>query len=50
MKLTNYQLFDFLDFCPELDEGDRLWRACSPTDIAEKSGEKDIVFKTNNLI
>ena len=39
MKQTNYQLFDFLDFSPELNEGDRLWRACSPTDIAEVDGD-----------
>ncbi|MDD3321925.1 MAG: alpha-xylosidase [Paludibacter sp.] len=39
MKQTNYQLFDFLDFSPELNEGDRLWRACSPTDIEEKNGD-----------
>ena len=39
MKQTNYQLFDFLDFSPELNEGDRLWRACSPTNIAEKGSE-----------
>jgi len=39
MQQTNYQLFDFLDFSTELNEGDRLWRACSPTDILEKNGE-----------
>lgn len=39
MQQTNYQLFDFLDFSPELNEGDRLWRACSPTNIIEKNGE-----------
>ena len=39
MQQTNYQLFDFLDFTPELNEGDRLWRACSPTNITEKGGE-----------
>ena len=39
MQQTNYQLFDFLDFSAELNEGDRLWRACSPTNISEKDGE-----------
>ena len=39
MKQTNYQLFDFLDFSPELNQGDRLWRACSPTEIKELDGE-----------
>ncbi len=39
MQQTNYQLFDFLDFSPELNQGDRLWRACSPTNITENNGE-----------
>ncbi|NMA75430.1 MAG: alpha-xylosidase [Bacteroidales bacterium] len=39
MKQTNYQLFDFLDFDLALDQGDRLWRACSPTNIDEKDGD-----------
>ena len=39
MQQTNYQLFDFLDFSPELNEGDRLWRACLPTAIEERKGE-----------
>lgn len=38
MKQTNFQLFDFLDFSPELNEGDRLWRACLPTDVQEING------------
>jgi alpha-D-xyloside xylohydrolase len=36
---TNYQLFDFLDFHPALNEGDRLWRACMPTEIREQNGD-----------
>jgi len=36
---TNYQLFDFLDFSPELNGGDALWRVCSPHEIEEKNGE-----------
>ena len=39
MQQTNYQLFDFLDFSPELNEGERLWRACSPTNIIKNNGE-----------
>lgn len=39
MKQTNYQLFDFLDFSPVLNEGDRLWRACTPTEIEAKGGD-----------
>lgn len=38
MKATNYPLFDFLDFSPALDEGDRLWCACSPTGITQREG------------
>jgi len=38
MRQTNYQLFDFLDFDPALNQGERLWRACRPTDIREKEG------------
>jgi alpha-D-xyloside xylohydrolase len=51
MRQTNYQLFDFLDFSPELNEGDRLWRACSPTGIEERNGEIFITIpfqKQNN--
>ena len=33
MKQTNYHLFDFLDFDPELRKDEALWRACRPTDI-----------------
>lgn len=39
MQQTNYQLFDFLDFSPELNEGDWLWRACLPTNIQENNGD-----------
>ena len=39
MRQTNYQLFDFLDFSPSLDEGERLWRACTPTAIDEIEGD-----------
>lgn len=39
MRQTNYQLFDFLDFNTSLDEGDILWRACTPTSIEEQNGD-----------
>jgi alpha-D-xyloside xylohydrolase len=39
MKQTNYQLFDFLDFDVNLNDGERLWRACLPTDIREENGD-----------
>ena len=39
MIQTNYQLFDFLDFNPELNEGDSLWRACRPIAIEERDGD-----------
>ena len=39
MKQTNYQLFDFLDFDTSLSSGERLWRACRPTDIQEINGD-----------
>ncbi len=38
MRQTNYQLFDFLDFNPQLNEGESLWRAETPTDIREENG------------
>lgn len=33
MKQTNYQLFDFLDFDPELLGEETLWKACAPVSI-----------------
>ena len=39
MKQTNYQLFDFLDFDPALNQGDILWRACAPTNIEARDGD-----------
>jgi len=39
MQQTNYHLFDFLDFSTELNEGDRLWRACAPTSVEAKNGD-----------
>ncbi len=34
MKQTNYQLFDFLDFDPELTGDEVLWKACAPVSIS----------------
>lgn len=51
MIQTNYQLFDFLDFNPELNEGDSLWRACRPVAIEERDGDVYITVpfqKQNN--
>ncbi len=39
MQQTNYQLFDFLDFSTTLDNGDRLWRACTPTEVEAENGD-----------
>ncbi len=39
MRQTNYQLYDFLDFDPDLNKGERLWKACRPTGIEEIGGE-----------
>jgi len=39
MKRTNYQLFDFLDFDPDLSGEERLWKAVKPKDISEKDGD-----------
>ncbi len=43
MKQTNYHLFDFLDFDPELNRDETLWRACRPTDIEVRDG--DVLIK-----
>lgn len=51
MIQTNYQLFDFLDFNPALNEGDSLWRACRPVAIEERDGDVYITVpfqKQNN--
>jgi len=39
MRQTNYQLFDFLDFDSSLDKGERLWKACAPTNIETVNGD-----------
>jgi len=39
MKQTNYHLFDFMDFDPALEKGEALWKAYSPSNIAERDGD-----------
>lgn len=39
MKATNYHLFDFLDFDETLSKGESLWKAYSPTGVAEIDGD-----------
>ena len=33
MKPTNYHLFDFMDFDPDLSKNESLWKACKPTAV-----------------
>ncbi len=39
MKPTNYHLFDFLDFDPDLSRDESLWKAYTPTSVVEKNGD-----------
>lgn len=39
MKPTNYHLFDFLDFDPDLSRNESLWKACSPLAVKEVDGD-----------
>ena len=39
MKPTNYHLFDFMDFDPELKKNESLWKAYKPTAVVEKDGD-----------
>ena len=39
MKQTNYHLFDFMDFDPELKKDEALWKAYAPTNILERDGD-----------
>ena len=38
MKQTNYHLFDFMDFDPELQANESLWKAYAPVKVAEVDG------------
>ncbi len=39
MKPTNYHLFDFLDFDPDLSRDESLWKAYAPLAVEEKDGD-----------
>ena len=39
MRQTNYHLFDFLDFDPELSRDESLWKAYKPTAVTERDGD-----------
>ena len=39
MKQTNYHLFDFMDFDPDLQKDESLWKAYAPTKIEERNGD-----------
>lgn len=39
MKPTNYHLFDFLDFDPDLQRDESLWTACRPTEVTVCDGD-----------
>ncbi|MGD9929237.1 MAG: alpha-xylosidase [Mangrovibacterium sp.] len=43
MKQTNYQLYDFLDFDPNLLGVESLWKTCMPVDA--RVDETDVVFE-----
>lgn len=38
MKQTNYHLFDFLDFDPELKQDEALWKSYAPTAVTVSDG------------
>ena len=42
MKQTNYHLFDFLDFDPDLQVNESLWKAYKPTAVEVVEGEVHI--------
>ena len=39
MKQTNYYLYDFMDFDPDLKKPERLWKAWAPTRVEVKDGD-----------
>lgn len=39
MKPTNYHLFDFLDFDPDLGKDESLWKSCAPTAVKAVGGD-----------
>ena len=49
MKPTNYHLFDFLDFDPDLSRDESLWKAYKPTSVYEKDGDICINVPVKNI-
>ena len=51
MQATNYHLFDFMDFDPELKRDESLWKAYRPQKVYEKNGDVyiDIPFQKQML-
>ncbi|MDO5446302.1 MAG: alpha-xylosidase [Prevotellaceae bacterium] len=51
MQITNYHLFDFMDFDPELKRDESLWKAYRPLKVYEKNGDIyiDIPFQKQAL-
>ena len=39
MKQTNYHLFDFMDFDPDLKKDESLWKAWQPKEVKENNGD-----------
>lgn len=39
MEITNYHLFDFMDFDSDLKKNESLWKSCSAQKIYEKNGD-----------
>ncbi|MDO5526296.1 MAG: alpha-xylosidase [Prevotella sp.] len=51
MTLTNYHLFDFMDFDAELSKNESLWKACKPVAVYERGGDVciDVPFQKQML-
>ena len=39
MKQTNYHLFDFMDFDPDMQKDEALWKAYAPQSVKEQDGD-----------
>lgn len=39
MKQTNYHLFDFMDFAPDMQKDEALWKAYAPQSVKEQDGD-----------
>ncbi|MBO5058979.1 MAG: alpha-xylosidase, partial [Prevotella sp.] len=51
MTLTNYHLFDFMDFDAELSKNESLWKACKPVAVYECGNDVciDVPFQKQML-